>query len=57
MKVGDLVKVHPACCNTYIIVERLSGPDYDELTMWRLSDGDVSIRMRQRFMEVVSERR
>ena len=57
MKVGDLVKVHPACCNTYIIVERLSQLDCGKLTVWSLHDGDVSIRMTERFMEVVSESR
>ncbi len=57
MKVGDLVKIHPACCDTYIIVERLSEPGGGKLTLWLLHDGDVSIRMTERFMEVVSESR
>ena len=57
MKVGDLVKIHPACCDTYIIVERLSESGGGKLTLWLLHDGDVSIRMTERFMEVVSESR
>ncbi len=54
MKVGDLVTVHPARLNTYIIVERLSQLDCGKLTVWSLHDGEMSIRMTQRFMEIIS---
>ena len=57
MKVGDLVTVHPACINTYVVVERLSESGGGKLTLWLLHDGETSIRMTQRFMEVISESR
>ena len=57
MKVGDLVTIGPACLNVYVIVERLSESGGGKLTLWLLHDGDVSIRMTERFMEVVSERK
>ena len=56
MKIGDLVTVRPASVNTYIIVERLSH-EGEELSLWLLHDGEGSIRMTQRFMELVSESR
>jgi len=57
VKVGDLVTVHPACINTYVVVERLSESGGGKLTLWLLHDGETSIRMTQRFMEVISESR
>ena len=56
MKVGDLVTVRPASLNTYVIIERLSH-EGEELSLWLLHDGEVSVRMTQRFMEIVSESR
>ena len=56
MKVGDLVTVHPACINTYIIIGRLSY-EGERLSLWLLHDGEVSVSMTQRFMELVSESR
>ena len=56
MKVGDLVTVHPACINKYIIVERLSH-EGERLSLWLLHDGKNPCAMTQRFMEVMSERR
>ena len=54
MKVGDLVTVRPASINTYIIVEQLSY-EGEELSLWLLHDGETSVRMTQRFMEIISE--
>ena len=53
MKIGDLVTVHPARINNYIIVERLSD-EGTRLSLWLLHDGKVSVPMTQRFMEIVS---
>ena len=54
MKVGDLVTVHPACLNRYIIIERLSY-EGTQSSLWLLHDGGNPCAMSQRFMEVISE--
>ena len=54
MKVGDLVTVAPACLNVYIIIEQLSH-EGERLSLWLLHDGEMSLPMTQRFMEIISE--
>ncbi len=54
MKVGDLVTVAPARRSTYVIIGRLSH-EGERLSLWLLHDGEVSLPMTQRFMEIISE--
>ena len=54
MKVGDLVTVSPARLNRYIVVERLSEFNEFGRTLWLLHDGETSVQMTQRFMEIIS---
>jgi len=63
VKVGDLVKVHPACIGFYIITEKLGGVFHDGHQMWRLGGNPkwVSTQqpmdMSEKWMEVISESR
>ena len=66
MKVGDLVKVHPACVGYYIILAQLGGCFADGFQLWRICGVyesaneygcGVSIDMSEKWMELISESR
>ena len=59
MKVGDLVKVHPACLGFYVITEKLEGVFYRGYQMWRLDGNPIwfdnpPTEMSEKWIEVVS---
>ena len=59
MKVGDLVKVHPACAGYYIVVAQMGGYFSGGYQMWRICGsyeyGDnMTIDMSEKWMEIVS---
>ena len=58
MKVGDLVKVHPACMGIYVITEKLNGVYHGGHQMWRLDGNPIwrmgPTEMSEKWMELVS---
>jgi hypothetical protein len=61
VKVGDLVKVHPACVGYYVITEKLGGVFHDGHQMWRLAGNPrwcgsqhPVLDMSEKWMEIVS---